>query len=90
MQYAVERSPADGIPVKASISFSVTGEYAAVYRFIHRLNRLILMAVIESLNRVGPRKYRRASSVVFHVTVATFLRPNQHDGESVMKCLEKT
>ena len=78
MQYAVERSHADGLPVKASISFSVTGDYAAVYRFIHRLESSDSYVVIESLNasRTAKSDKGSASSVVFHVTVATFLRPN--------------
>ena len=82
MQYAVERSHADGMPVKASISFSVTGEYAAVYRFIHRLESADSYVVIESLNASRTAKSEKggASSVVFHVTVATFLRPNPTTG----------
>ena len=78
MQYAVERSHAAGMPVKASISFSVTGDYAAVYRFIHRLESSDSYVVIESLNasRTAKSDKGSASSVVFHVTVATFLRPN--------------
>jgi len=82
MQYAVERSPADGLPVKASISFSVTGDYAAVYRFIHRLESADSYVVIESLNasRTAKSDKGSSSSVVFHVTVATFLRPNPPTG----------
>ncbi|HNK16712.1 MAG TPA: hypothetical protein PLZ20_19290, partial [Nitrospira sp.] len=82
MQYAVERSPADGMPVKASISFSVTGDYAAVYRFIHRLESADSYVVIESLNasRTAKSDKGSSSSVVFHVTVATFLRPNPPTG----------
>ena len=82
MQYAVERSHADGMPVKASISFSVTGEYAAVYRFIHRLESADSYVVIESLNasRTAKSDKGSSSSVVFHVTVATFLRPNPPTG----------
>lgn len=82
MQYAVERSHADGMPVKASLSFSVTGDYAAVYRFIHRLESADSYVVIESLDasRTAKSDKGRASSVVFHVKVATFLRPNPPTG----------
>lgn len=82
MQYAVERSHADGMPVKASISFSVTGDYAAVYRFIHRLESADSYVVIESLNasRTAKGEKGSGSSVVFHVTVSTFLRPNPPTG----------
>lgn len=82
MQYAVERSHADGMPVKASISFSVTGDYAAVYRFIHRLESADSYVVIESLDasRTAKSEKGSGSSVVFHVKVATFLRPNPPTG----------
>jgi len=82
MQYGVEQSKASGMPVKASISFSVTGDYAAVYRFIHRLESADSYVVIESLNasRTAKSDKGSSSSVVFHVTVATFLRPNPPTG----------
>ena len=82
MQYGIEQSKASGMPVKASISFSVTGDYAAVYRFIHRLESADSDVVIESLNASRTAKSEKggAPSVVFHVTVATFLRPNPPTG----------
>lgn len=82
MQYAIEPSKITGLPVKASISFSVTGEYRAVYRFIHRLESADSYVVIESLDASRSAKADKgtSASVVFHVKVVTFLRPNPPTG----------
>ncbi len=82
MQYGMERTKVAGLPVKGSLSFSVTGPYAAVYRFIHRLESSDSYIVIESLDASRSAKTAPAGSadVVFHVTVVTFLRPNPPTG----------
>ncbi len=82
MQYGVEQSKVSGMPAKASISFSVTGDYAAVYRFIHRLESADSYVVIESLDasRAATSDKGAPSAVVFHLKVATFLRSNPPTG----------
>lgn len=82
MQYGIEPTKVAGLPVKGSLSFSVTGPYAAVYRFIHRLESSDSYVVIESLDASRSAKTEQGASadVVFHVTVVTFLRPNPPTG----------
>lgn len=76
MSYHVEKS--EGVlPTKATLTFRVIGDYAAIYRFIHRLETSESYLVIERLDAARADKGIRAASqrVVFHVTVATFLQP---------------
>jgi Tfp pilus assembly protein PilO len=76
MAYRVEKSEG-ALPVKATVSFKVSGDYGAIYRFIHRLETAESYLVVESLDAARADKSARARSktVVFNVTVATFLRP---------------
>ncbi|MEW6246278.1 MAG: type 4a pilus biogenesis protein PilO [Nitrospirota bacterium] len=76
MTYASQKGE-EGLPVKASLSFKATGDYAAIYRFIHRLETTDPYLVIESLDATRASKSERSAStlVVFNVRVATFLRP---------------
>jgi Tfp pilus assembly protein PilO len=77
MTYHVEK--AEGVvPVKATLTFKVTGSYSAIYRFIHRLETTESYLVIERLDAARLDKSDRASStlLVFNVKVATFLRPS--------------
>lgn len=84
MNYGVQQKKEDGLPIMASVSFTATGEYAAIYRFIHRLETAKSYLVIESLNAVRAAKSDNdkgaATLVVFHIKVATFLRPNPPTG----------
>jgi Tfp pilus assembly protein PilO len=77
MAYHVEKAQG-ALPVKATLTFKVTGEYGAIYRFIHRLEMTEYYLVIEQLDAARLDKSDRASSmlVVFNVKVATFLRPS--------------
>ena len=78
MSYHVEKS--EGVlPTKATLTFRVTGDYAAIYRFIHRLETSESYLVIERLDAARADKEMHAAShlVVFNVTVATFLQPAQ-------------
>jgi Tfp pilus assembly protein PilO len=81
MNYHVEKLEGQ-LPVKASLSFRVIGDYAAMYRFIHRLETAESYLVVESLDAARADKAARATShaVVFNVTVATFLRPSPPRG----------
>lgn len=76
MGYHVEK-PEGVLPVKATLTFKVTGDYGAIYRFIHRLERREPYLVIERLDAARMDKTERAAStlVVFNIKVATFLRP---------------
>lgn len=77
MAYHVEKAEGT-VPVKATLTFKVTGNYGAIYRFIHRLEMTEPYLVIERLDAARLDKSDRASStlLVFNVKVATFLRPS--------------
>jgi hypothetical protein len=57
---------------------SNTGDYGAIYRFIHRLEMTERYLVIEQLDATRLDTSDRASRtlLVFNVKVATFLRPS--------------
>jgi hypothetical protein len=78
MAYHVDKSEGE-LPVKATLTFKATGSYAALHRFIHRLEITEPYLVIESLDATRLDKSDRASStlVVLNIKVATFLRPSQ-------------
>lgn len=84
MSYDLQPKKDDGLPIMASVSFTATGEYAAIYRFIHRLETTEPYLVIESLNATRASKADHdegaATLVVFQIKVATFLRPNPPTG----------
>ena len=77
MAYHVEKAEGT-VPVKATLTFKVTGNYGSIYRFIHRLEMTEPYLVIERLDAARLDKSDRASStlLVFNVKVATFLRPS--------------
>jgi hypothetical protein len=77
MAYHVEK-PEGTAPVKATLTFKVTGNYGSIYRFIHRLEMTEPYLVIERLDAARLDTSDRASStlLVFNVKVATFLRPS--------------
>lgn len=77
MAYHMEKAEG-ALPVKATLTFKVTGDYGAIYRFIHRLELTEPYLVIERLDAARVDKSDRASStlLVFNVKVATFLRPS--------------
>jgi len=77
MAYHVEKAEG-ALPVKATLTFKVTGDYRAIYRFIHRLEMTEPYLVIERLDAARLDNSDRASStlLVFNIKVATFLRPS--------------
>lgn len=77
MAYHVEKAEG-AVPVKATLTFKVTGDYGAIYRFIHRLEMTEPYLVIERLDAARLDKSDHAAStlLVFNVKVATFLRPS--------------
>jgi Tfp pilus assembly protein PilO len=77
MAYHVEKAEG-ALPVKATLTFKVTGAYGAIYRFIHHLEMTEPYLVIERLDAARLDKSDRASStlLVFNMKVATFLRPS--------------
>lgn len=82
MSYGLQKTE-EGLPVKASLSFRAEGQYDDIRRFIHRLETSGSYLVIESLDatkRSGDSAEghgRTATTVVFNVKVATFLRADQ-------------
>ncbi|MBX3349024.1 MAG: type 4a pilus biogenesis protein PilO [Nitrospira sp.] len=74
MGYDIQKQ--DGTePVKATITFRATGEYAAIYRLVHRLETAERYLVIERLDVA--REHQRAmvtTGVVVNIKVATYLR----------------
>lgn len=75
----------DGLAIKASMKFRAAGEYAAIRRFIHRLETTGPYLFVESLDATRSARVRdtdRGSTgqeVVFNVSVVTFLRPDIPD-----------
>jgi hypothetical protein len=61
----------DGRALKASIVFNAAGEYAAIRRFIHRLETAGPYLTIESLDAARSR----GAEVGFNVKIVTFLKP---------------
>lgn len=62
-------------PVKATMTFRATGDYAAIYRLVHRLETAERYLVIERLDVA--REHQRetaATGVVVNIKVATYLR----------------
>ena len=82
MAYHVEKAEG-ALPVKATLTFKVTGDYGAIYRFIHRLEKTERYLVIEQLDATRLDSSDRASAtlLVFNVKVATFLRPSPHGAQ---------
>jgi len=77
MAYHIEKAEG-AVPVKATLTFKITGAYGSIYRFIHRLEMTERYLVIERLDAARLDKSDHASStlLVFNVKVATFLRPS--------------
>lgn len=62
-------------PVKATIAFKATGDYAAIYRFLSRLESAESYLVIESLDVASEHQRDQATArVVVNIKVATYLR----------------
>jgi len=77
MTYSLQKAE-EGIPIKASLTFRPLGEYAAIRRFIHRLETTGSYLYIESLDASRATGSRQTSGplVVFNVRLVTFLRPD--------------
>ena len=82
MAYHVEQA-AGALPIKATLTFKVTGDYGAIYRFIHRLEKTERYLVIEQLDatRLDTSDRTSRTLLVFNVKVATFLRPSLHGAQ---------
>lgn len=77
MTHAREKAEA-GLPVKASLSFHATGEYPAIYRFLHRLESSPSYLVVESMDvRRNPSDKSGSSVINVTITVTTFLRADE-------------
>jgi len=77
MTYSTQPSKT-GLAVEGSLRFSAIGEYADIYRFIHRLETAQSYLVIESLDvtRSGKHTATGKSLIELNVHVVTFLRPD--------------
>ena len=77
MTYSTQPSRS-GLAVEGSLRFRAVGEYADIYRFIHRLETAQSYLVIESLDvtRFGVPNIAGKSLVELNVRVVTFLRPD--------------
>ena len=77
MTYSTQPSKT-GLAVEGSLQFRATGEYADIYRFIHRLETAQSYLVIESLDvtRAGGHTAAGKSLIELNVRVVTFLRPD--------------
>jgi len=77
MTYSTQPSKT-GLAVEGSLRFRAIGEYADIYRFIHRLETAKSYLVIESLDvtRSGRPTAAGKSLVELNVRVVTFLRPD--------------
>ena len=75
MGYDVKKAEG-GQPAKATIAFRASGDYASVYRFIHRLETVDPYVVIESLDVASEHQSKDSSAarVVVNIRVATYLR----------------
>jgi len=84
MSYSFQKVE-DGLAIKASMRFRAAGEYAAIRRFIHRLETTGPYLFVESLDAARSTSARSTGhgsaghEVVFNVSVVTFLRPNIPD-----------
>jgi len=73
-----------GLATKATMSFQVAGDYAAIRRFIHRLETGRHYLVVESLDAsrsqkrlsLGKGKESIIEQVRFNIRVMTFLKPD--------------
>jgi type IV pilus assembly PilO-like protein len=77
MTYSTQPSKT-GLAVEGSLRFRAIGEYADIYRFIHRLETAQSYLVIESLEvtRSGKHTASGRSLIELNVRVVTFLRPD--------------
>ena len=77
MTYSTQPSKS-GLAVEGSLRFRAIGEYANIYRFIHRLETAQSYLVIESLDVTRSNRQTAAgkSLVELNVRVVTFLRPD--------------
>ncbi len=77
MTYSHDKAE-QGLPAKASLTFTATGRYKAIYRFIHRLERTEPYLVIEQLDaaQASSSREKGTPSVRFNIRVTTFLKPD--------------
>lgn len=78
MTYTLDRAEGQK-PIKGAITFVATGEYQAIYRFIHKLESTESYLVIEQL-RAARSERGSNGKVAFSIQVATFLRPEPARG----------
>lgn len=83
MSYSLQKVD-EGVAMKASMAFQVAGDYAAIRRFIHRLETDRHYLAVESLDvtrsqkrlSLGRGKESVIEQVRFNIRVMTFLKPD--------------
>ena len=83
MSYSLQKVD-EGVAMKASMAFQVAGDYAAIRRFIHRLETDRHYLAVESLDAtrsqkrlsLGQGKESVIEQVRFNIRVMTFLKPD--------------
>lgn len=82
MTYTVQKKD-KGLPVKATMTFKVTGDYTSIYKFIQRLEQTEPYLVIESLDAARVDHSSTAAALVeFNMKVVTFLRASEEESHT--------
>jgi Tfp pilus assembly protein PilO len=80
MNYTLKPVKEQSFATEATISFQATGSYAAIYRFIHKLEHQSTYLVIEKLDvrRLARSNDNKSVSnfVSLNVTLTTYLKPS--------------
>ena len=80
MNYTLKPGKEQSFATEATISFQATGSYAAIYRFIHKLEHQSTYLVIEKLDVRRLAQSNNAKSVTnlvsLNVTLTTYLKPS--------------
>ena len=81
MNYTLKPGKEQSFATEATISFQATGSYAAIYRFIHKLEHQSTYLVIEKLDVRRLAQSNNAKSVTnlvsLNVTLTTYLKPSK-------------
>jgi Tfp pilus assembly protein PilO len=85
MNYTLKPVKEQSFATEATISFQATGSYAAIYRFIHKLEHQPTYLVIEKLDvrRLSQSNNNKSGTnlVSLNVTLTTYLKPSNVTAE---------
>jgi hypothetical protein len=77
MTYGVKKDSKDDIATEATISFTVSGPYASLYRFVHRLEEGSAYVVIDKMGARRTDKAAHEDWVSCDMVLTTYLRVTQ-------------